>query len=564
MSSPHFSRREMLTLSATALATTALPNSTVAAAAAEELSLNEKILAGKASVRRSRKTRRPNVLIVMSDQHDPSVAGFAGNKVVRTPAIDALAQRSVQFDNAVCPSPLCTPSRMCLLTSKEVHRCSGWNNHWVIFPEHKTWPGHFAEHGYRTCLVGKMHFGGRDQLQGFQDRPYGDLKHGLGHQPDPLSSFPGYGAAKSAGVTEIPESLLQDTVVTRETLAYVLEREEEDSDQPWFVCASYSRPHPPFTAPSRYLKRYRGKVAPPEAGVEESDEPYARRRATNHRGLTDEEVQRGREGYYACVEFLDDCIGELLAALEAAGALDNTVVIYTSDHGEMLGNHGIWGKAIYFDRAMRVPLLISGPGVSGTGQQVKHPVSLLDLFPTTCGLTGLPIPQGLDGKDLSKLLASPSSAPAPHEAVFSAFYVYGQTINFPAPVSEKDPNYAWRAARTERWKLVEIERGATLLFDLKEDPEERTNLALHPDHASRVASLRAHLHRNFSWEQVHQQLQADRQRLPGFKSGRAPTTPNQYRFSDGREFDAEASLYGARWLPVPPGSNGGIIPQQLG
>ena len=126
----------------------------------------------------------------------------------------------------------------------------------MIFPEHVTWPGHFARHGYRTCLVGKMHFGGHDQIQGFQVRPYGDLRHGLGHQPEPLELFPGYGTAESAAPTQIPESLLVDVVTTRETLSFVQEHADREPDTPWFVCTGYCRPHPPYTAPGRYLRRY--------------------------------------------------------------------------------------------------------------------------------------------------------------------------------------------------------------------------------------------------------------------------------------------------------------------
>ena len=132
---------------------------------------------------------KPNILFILTDQHAPKVSGFAGDPVVRTPHLDALASRSVQFETASCASPACTPSRMCLLTAMEPHRCAAWANHWIIFPEQVTWPGHFAEHGYATCLVGKMHFGGKDQLHGFQYRPYGDFHHGLSHQPEPLSFF---------------------------------------------------------------------------------------------------------------------------------------------------------------------------------------------------------------------------------------------------------------------------------------------------------------------------------------------------------------------------------------
>ncbi len=379
----------------------------------------------------SQDTRRPNVLLIMTDQHAPRIAGFAGDPWVRTQHLDRLAERSVWFDTAICPSPCCTPSRMCVLTGKEPHRCAAWNNHWIIFPEHVTWPGHFAANGYRTCLIGKMHFGGRDQMQGFQVRPYGDLRHGLGHQPDPIDLFPGYGGAEAAGVTEIPESLIQDVVVTRETLAFLLEHQDADPETPWFVCASYNRPHPPFTAPGRYIRKYRGKVPPIELspGDRERLDPYARRLFSQEfLEPSPEQSVRGREAYYASVDFVDDCIGELLDSLQRADLLDNTLVIYTSDHGEMAGIHGLWGKTVYFEPSIGVPLLISGPGIRKVPSRTSEPVSLMDLFPTACALAGLPIPPGLDGVDLTSLLADPAGAPSPRRFAPSLYCAYGVRV----------------------------------------------------------------------------------------------------------------------------------------
>ena len=291
----------------------------------------------------------PNILLIHTDEHAPGVSGFAGDPDVRTQHLDALAEKSVQFDSACCASPLCTPSRMTMLAGKEAHRCAAWSNHWVLFPEHRTWPAHFAEHGYRTCLVGKMHFGGKDQMNGFQVRPYGDLRHGLGHQPDPIDMYPGYAHVESAGVTEIPESLHQDVVVTRETLAFIREHCDREPDVPWFACAGYGRPHSPLTAPGRYIRRYRDKVPPAEWGDPERLEPYARRVFERQGGarFTPEQRLRAREGYYACVDYVDDLIGELLEGLEADGLLENTIVIYTSDHGEMAGLYGLWSKTLY-------------------------------------------------------------------------------------------------------------------------------------------------------------------------------------------------------------------------
>lgn len=511
---------------------------------------------------------RPNVLLIITDQHARDVAGYAGDSAAHTEHLDALAARSVQFDTAVCASPVCTSSRMCMLTGKEAHRCAAWNNHWILFPEHVTWPQHFADHGYRTCLVGKMHFGGKNQMNGFLVRPYGDLRHGLGHQPEPIDMFPGYSHARSAAPTEIPESLLQDVVVTRETLGFVREHLDKDPDTPWFVCTGYGRPHSPLTAPGRYIRRARGKVPPVGLPADWLDrlDPYARHlvERAGYARLSEEERLRGREGYYAALDFVDDCIGELLEGLERDGLLENTIVIYTTDHGEMGSQHGMWGKGVYYEPSIGVPVLMTGPGIRAGHHRVAHPMSLMDLFPTTCALAGLPVPDGLDGVDFSSVLSDPSTDTAPRRFAPSAFYLYGVRINYKGS-AEGEPATAFRCIRQRDWKYVEVEGSNPLLFDMINDPEETRDLANDPAQADRCAEMRRFLFEGFSWEEVHTALARDRARLPEFCSGLQPSTPNQYMLPDGRVFDAEKSLYDARWLQIPPeASDGGIIPQMFG
>ena len=513
-------------------------------------------------------TSRPNILLILTDQHSPRFAGFAGADFVRTQHLDELAARSVQFDAAVCATPMCTPSRMCMLTGKEAHHCSAWHNHYILYPEHVTWPGHFASHGYRTCLVGKMHFGGRDQYNGFQDRPYGDLHHGMCHQPDPIDLYPGFANAEAAGtVSEIPESLQQDVVVTTESLAWLLEHRSDQPQTPWFLCASYGRPHPPWAAPQRHLSRYRGKVPPAEVppDCKERLEPFARK-LFGHTfvDVTSEQSLRAREAYCACVDFVDDCIGQLFQRMEAAGLLDNTIVVYTSDHGEMAGQFGMFGKAVYYDGSVGVPLLMTGPGIREGHHRAAGPISLMDLFPTTCALASLPVPDGLDGVDFSGMLAQPAETPGPRRYAPSEYFMYTKRVQHHQTIDETQPCSAMRVVRGRRWKYVEIEGGEPLLFDLANDPDELVNLASQPEHAGRCAEMKEALFEGFSWQDVHERFAADRERMPSFFSGRRPGTPNQYVLGDGRVFDAEKGLYDARWLHISDEMTGGIIPQMYG
>ncbi len=434
----------------------------------------------------------------------------------------------------------------------------------MIFPEHTTWPEHFAAHGYMTLLVGKMHFGGRDQHQGFQHRPYGDLRHGLGHQPDPIDLFPGYAHVKSAGISDVPESMMQDVVVTRESLASLQEHKDQHPDQPWFACASYSRPHSPFTAPGRYIRRYKGQVPLPKLAEGEPGnlEPFAKL-AIESDDPTPAEQQAALEAFYASTDFVDDCIGELLTGLENAEMLENTIVIYTSDHGDMIGRHGLWGKKVYYEQSVAVPLLITGPGIHEGSHQWRAPISLMDLYPTTCSLAGIPIPPGLDGIDQSEVLRTLDSQMAPREFAPASYYNYGIRINH-RQNSDQAPMNAMRLVRTRDWKYVQVEQGMELLFNLDEDPEETINRVDDPACSDQVKTLRAMLETNFSWEQAHRQLAADRLRVPDYLSGQRPSTPNQYTLKDGRVCDAETGLYNARWLNIPSEATGGIIPQMEG
>jgi choline-sulfatase len=482
---------------------------------------------------------RPNILLIMTDQHSPHVSGFAGDSTVRTEALDDLAARGTRFDAAYCQTPLCVPSRTSMLVGRYAYTCSAWDNSSQLSTGHTTLPGWFAQHGYATAAVGKMHFRGPEQMHGWQHRPYGDLVDPQFpfHQPDPPETADGrwnrhsYGRFPNAGATQIPESLLVDNVTTQESLAWLLEYADSGTDVPWLFCASYSRPHFPLTAPARYIRRYlESDLALPTLpdGYPDTLHPHDRYIVDDFglQRFSPKEQVRALAAYYACVDFVDDCIGSLLAQLARAGCLDNTYVVYTSDHGEMGAEHGLWWKRTYYDASARVPLLIAGPGLDA-GEQISHPVELVDLFPTFCHWAGIPTPRGLDGESLVPLL---SRRPSQRHKATARSELLGER-----------QETQFRMVRDGRWKLVEFPTAPDRLFDLLEDPEETTDLAGAPPSEAPVADLKALAAEGGTWEEIQvQRRESERGRRPVATRSKSAA---QYRLANGRIVEADGFLY---------------------
>ena len=422
--------------------------------------------------------KQPNILFLLSDEHSYRCMGHVdnadGGEPVHTPNFDRLAMQGTIFTDTYCQMALCTPSRLCILTGREVRGAGAWDNNSVLRPELPTLPRTLAEAGYETCLVGKMHLGGNQQFVGFRHRPYGDLTGRTGHQWEPLDDpTPSKMRLRTtaAGVTEIPESLIQDEVVARETLAFLREHHFAHPDQPWFLCASFSHPHFPLTAPRRHFERYwPNNVTEPSVGAtgDAYNHPMSvsARQGFQTEAIAHEEMLRARAAYFGGVSYLDEVIGDLLLRLEASDLLDNTIIIYTSDHGEMAGEHNLWWKHTWHEASARVPLLVSTPQ-QRQGQQPRHichtPVALIDLFPTICALAGIAIPTGLDGVDLSSVITTGSDAP--QHPVFCDNLVprWGESNEF-------------RMIRWQNYKYVRFRNAPPLFFDLAADPGEQINL----------------------------------------------------------------------------------------
>ncbi len=495
---------------------------------------------------------RPNILFLFSDEHSYRCLSLLDNQTgepVHTPVLDGLAEQGANFSNAYCQSPLCTPSRICLLTGRSPMTSGGWANESYLKPEIPTIPSVFADAGYNTCLVGKMHLGGTNQMAGFQHRPYGDLTGRTGHQRDPLSKRDGGHEIRSrtvdAGLTEIPESVLQEQVIVRETIAFLREHTAAKPATPWFLCASFSRPHFPLTAPARFFNRYwPEKVTRPKVGRtgETAFHPMTVGMAKGFRTeeVSEQEMMRARAAYFACVDYLDEMLGDMLHLMDRSGLLDNTVIVYTSDHGEMAGEHGMWWKNSWHEAAARVPLIIQTPSQrrgESSGARVDTPVSLADLFPTLCALAGIAPPDGLEGRDLSNALST------------------GEEL-LAAPVFVDNPLPRWgegsehRVVRMGQYKYVRFRGiGPDLLFDLEADPLEQRNLLESGTEAQRTVGrqLKALIDDSWDFDAAEAQRRQDEKLLQDNALPEAARKwGNLYRMPDDRIVAADTPLYEPR------------------
>lgn len=491
----------------------------------------------------------PNVLFLLSDEHSFRFLGHRsaaqGGEPVLTPALDRLAANGTEFSDAYCQMPLCTPSRLCLLTGLDVRKCGAWSNRAVLRPGLATIPETLAAAGYETALVGKMHLGGNRQFVGFQHRPYGDLTGFCGHQWEPLDDEERHSMrsrTRDAGVTEVPESLIQDEVVAQETIAFLREQRHRDPDRPWFVCASFSRPHFPLTAPRRWFERYwpDGVTRPSiDAGGDAYDHPMSvgMRRGFKAEEVDDEEMMKARAGYFACVSYLDEVIGDLLVRLESDGLLQNTMIIYTTDHGEMAGEHGVWWKNGWYEGCTRVPLIASLPeqrygGLSAN--TVRTPVGLTDLFPTICGLCDVVAPPGLDGRNLA-------------HAVMEGTEPDDQPVCCDALTPRWGKGTEFRSIRWRQFKFVRFRDAPSLMFDLDADPGEQHNL-LADDLSAQAAAARDMLvdvaDRSMDFDDAERErTERDGDLADRFKQHVPGSTGNLYLMPSGKLVNADDELY---------------------
>lgn len=421
---------------------------------------------------------RPNILVIMSDQHNKHMLGCYGNDLVRTPNIDALAGEGIVYDSAYCPSPLCVPGRMSFMTSRTPSGNQVWNNTHILSSAIPTWAHHLGAAGYETALIGRMHFIGPDQRHGFEKRPFGDIS-----SPYPGLLNPGgwMGKYYSKGSTGQSRSAVEvagkgstfyqwyDEQVTQKACEYIKEKSTQ-RDRPFAAVVGCVLPHNPYIAPKELFDYYYERVDIPEL---DADQPEAIRTYRENRNilnpyLSEKQVRSARAAYFALCEYFDTLLGNLIGTLRDTGLLDNTIVIYTSDHGDSAGEHQCWCKRNYYEGSASVPLIIRYPDQISAGR-CDAVCNLTDIGPTLVEIAEAPPMKNISGKSLWPLITSKSSADDHTETICELI----DSIYASPPVASA-------MIRHNQWKLSEFHDGDDNYFtlhNLKDDPDERNDLS---------------------------------------------------------------------------------------
>ena len=430
---------------------------------------------------------RPNILILMVDQLNGTLFPDGPADWLHAPNLRALAERSVRFANAYTASPLCAPGRASFMSGQLVSRTRVYDNAAEFGSDIPTYAHHLRRAGYQTCLTGKMHFVGPDQLHGFETRLTTDIYPAdFGWTPDYRKPgeridwwYHNMGSVTGAGVAEITNQMEYDDEVAFQAEQKLYDLARGHDERPWCLTVSFTHPHDPYVARRRLWDLYEDcdHLLPevPAMAYEDHD-PHARRifDANDWRNfeITDDDIRRSRRAYFANISYLDEKIGGILDVLERTR--QEAVIVFVSDHGDMLGERGLWFKMCFYEGSARVPLMIAAPGLSPA--RITTPVSTIDLTPTLCDLAGVDLGEvapWTEGESLVPVASGVARGPVAMEYAAEASY---------APLV---------ALRSGKWKYTRCALDPEQLFDLEADPRELTNLAGDLDHADIIAGLRA-------------------------------------------------------------------------
>lgn len=463
-------------------------------------------------------TRTQNILIVMADQLTAMALGCYQNTEVKSPNIDRLAKEGVLFESAYSSSPLCTPARYAFMTGQNISRCQGYDNASYMPATMPTFAHYLRLMGYRTCLSGKMHFVGPDQLHGFEERVTTDV------YPADFGWVPNWSApderidlwyhnmssVKQAGIAAITNQITYDEEVGNAATRVIYDHSRGTDQRPLCLVASFIHPHDPYATRQKYWDLYDDvdislpRVVRPDRALQD---PANRRLeeviALDAVDLSDEEIINARRAYYGNVSYIDEWLGKLQNSLAECGMAENTTIIFTSDHGDMLGEFGLWYKMSFREWSCRIPMIVHRPNRFQPGR-VCQPVSQVDVLPTLLSIasenTGNAAPPAIDplcGRDLLELCDGNQADDS--DLTFSEYLAEGTS----APML---------MIRKEALKYIRCSTDPELLFDLASDPDELRNLAGQPDYQNTLASFRAMAETHWDETGLCEQVIRDQQR----------------------------------------------------
>jgi len=431
---------------------------------------------------------KPNILILMVDQLNGTLFPDGPAPWLHAPNLRALAERSARFANTYTASPLCAPGRASFMSGLLPSRTRVYDNAAEFASDIPTYAHHLRRAGYHTCLSGKMHFVGPDQLHGFEERLTTDIYPAdFGWTPDYRKPgeridwwYHNMGSVTGAGVAEITNQMEYDDEVAYHAVRKVQDLSRGKDDRPWCLTVSFTHPHDPYVARQKYWDLYEDceHLLPQVPAMDYEDhDPHAQRifDANDWRNfdITEDDIRRSRRAYFANISYLDDKIGEILHALEATR--QEAVILFVSDHGDMLGERGLWFKMNFYEGSARVPLMIAAPDVAAG--RIDAPVSTIDVTPTLCDVAGISMAEIAPWTDGTSLLPVAAGADRGQPVLIE----YAAEASYAPLVAVRDGDF----------KYTRCSLDPEQLFDLSNDPHELTNLAADPAHAEPLARFQA-------------------------------------------------------------------------
>ena len=449
----------------------------------------------------AQETTKYNVLFIMSDDMRNELSSSGG--MAKTPNLDKLGAAGVRFDRTFCQFPLCNPSRSSMLTGRDVSSTGVLGNRTYFRDAHPDWvtlPQYFKQHGYVTVRNGKIFHGGLDDVPSWNE---GGTARGVDaeepERPSEAAAAAGATTRPAAGGPAFSRAAHSDRTIVvpgdgtdsgeYKSVERTIAALEKYKDRPFFIACGFSKPHSPPAAPQKFYDLYPLDSIQlpvdfePRPTVPEGFPPHSIRARNADlfigRDASPEEAKKVIQAYLASISWVDDNVGQVLAALDRLGLRDKTIVVFTVDHGYQLGEKGKWSKAgSLFEEGDRIPLIVDVPHNAGNGTACERIVEGLDIYPTLVELAGLPTPPNLEGRSLAPLLKDPNG-----EWDHPAFSVW----------SEDGRTFTGTAVRTARWRYAEYDqgKGGALLFDMQADPHQLKNLVNDPQYAEERAKLSA-------------------------------------------------------------------------